>query len=122
MMAARIAAQYREGEIDSGLAAKLTIGMVLLPLGFVFIAQSDMGTTMICCIGLFSVVVLSGPFRQGPLRCWWVLALLSGFIAVPLRKATVPTVWEASPIHGPMHREQAISWSIRLRPLRRAVC
>ena len=60
MMAARIAAQYREGEIDSGLAAKLTIGMVLLPLGFVFIAQSDMGTTMICCIGLFSVVVLSG--------------------------------------------------------------
>lgn len=60
MMAARIAAQYREGEIDSGTAAKLAIGMVLLPLAFVFIAQSDMGTTMICCIGLFSVVVLSG--------------------------------------------------------------
>lgn len=81
MMAARIAAQYREGEIDSGLAAKLTIGMVLLPLGFVFIAQSDMGTTMICCIGLFSVVVLSGLSGRA-IAVLVGLGVALGFIAV----------------------------------------
>ena len=81
MMAARIAAQYREGEIDSGFAAKLAIGMVILPLGFVFIAQSDMGTTMICCIGLFSVVVLSG--LSGRATAVLVgLGIVFGFIAV----------------------------------------
>ena len=81
MMAARIAAQYREGEIDSGLAAKLAIGMVLLPLGFVFIAQSDMGTTMICCIGLFSVVVLSGLSGRA-IAVLVGLGVALGFIAV----------------------------------------
>ncbi len=60
MIAARIAAQYREGEIDSNTAAKMAAVMVGLPLVFMFFAQSDMGTTLICCIGLFSVLFLSG--------------------------------------------------------------
>ena len=60
MIAARIAAQYREGEIDSGTAVKMAVLMVVAPLLFMFFAQSDMGTTLICCIGLFSVLFLSG--------------------------------------------------------------
>ena len=119
MMAARIAAQYREGEIDSGFAAKLAIGMVILPLGFVFIAQSDMGTTMICCIGLFSVVVLSG--LSGRATAVLVgLGILFGLLPY-FQKAIAPTVWEASPILGPMRRERAISWFTRSRRLRRVV-
>ena len=60
MMGARIAADYREGRLDLNSAAKQTIVLVAAPLIFMFFAQSDLGTTLICCIGLFSVLILSG--------------------------------------------------------------
>ena len=60
MMGARIAAQYREGLLDESSAKKQVAVLVAAPLIFMFFAQSDLGTTLICCIGLFSVLVLSG--------------------------------------------------------------
>ena len=60
MMGARIAAQYREGYLDFNSAVKQTLILVVAPLVFMFFAQSDLGTTLICCIGLFSVLILSG--------------------------------------------------------------
>ena len=60
LMAARIAEDFREGAIDLYTAAKQAFVYIVLPLGFLFGAQSDLGTTLICCVGLVVVIALSG--------------------------------------------------------------
>lgn len=60
LMAARIAEDYRNAEIDMVEAFKQTAIYIIAPLGFLFVTQSDLGTTLICCVGLFIVLVLSG--------------------------------------------------------------
>lgn len=60
LMAARIAEDYRSAEIDMVEAFKQAAIYIIVPLGFLFVTQSDLGTTLICCVGLFIVLVLSG--------------------------------------------------------------
>lgn len=60
LMAARIAEDYRNAEIDMVEAFKQAAIYIIVPLGFLFVTQSDLGTTLICCVGLFMVLVLSG--------------------------------------------------------------
>ena len=60
LMAARIAEDYRNAEIDMAEAFKQAAIYIIVPLGFLFVTQSDLGTTLICCVGLFIVLVLSG--------------------------------------------------------------
>lgn len=60
LMAARIAEDYRNAEIDIVEAFKQAAIYIIVPLGFLFVTQSDLGTTLICCVGLFIVLVLSG--------------------------------------------------------------
>lgn len=60
LMAARIAEDYRNAEIDMVEAFKQAAIYIIVPLGFLFVTQSDLGTTLICCVGLFIVLVLSG--------------------------------------------------------------
>ncbi len=58
--AARIAQEYRDGEIDIRQTVYQAIIFILAPLAFLFVTQSDFGTTLICCVGLVVVVWLSG--------------------------------------------------------------
>ena len=60
LLAARIAEEYRNGAIDMYEALKQAAIFIIIPLGFLFVTQSDLGTTLICCVGLFMVLVLSG--------------------------------------------------------------
>lgn len=60
LMAARIAEDYRSGDIDIAQALKQAAIYVIAPLGFLFVTQSDLGTTLICCVGLIVVMWLSG--------------------------------------------------------------
>lgn len=60
LLAARIAEDYRNGAIDMYEALKQAAIFIIIPLGFLFVTQSDLGTTLICCVGLFMVLVLSG--------------------------------------------------------------
>lgn len=60
MMAARIFSAYREGRLGMEQACFWTFVVVGLPLLAVFGLQSDLGTTMICCVGLFAALWLSG--------------------------------------------------------------
>lgn len=60
LMAARIAEDYRNGELDMSDVLKQVVVYIVLPLGFLFVTQSDLGTTLICCVGLFMVLILSG--------------------------------------------------------------
>lgn len=81
MMGARIAVQYREGVIDLQQCLLQTTLYVIAPLLVVFVAQSDLGTTVICCVGLFSVLYLSGLSRKAILLTV-VVAFGLGVIAV----------------------------------------
>lgn len=60
LMAARIAEDYCSGDIDIAQALKQAAIYVIAPLGFLFVTQSDLGTTLICCVGLIVVMWLSG--------------------------------------------------------------
>lgn len=60
LMAARIAEDYRNGAIDMHEAWKQAGIFIIAPLLFLFVTQSDLGTTLICCVGLFMVLILSG--------------------------------------------------------------
>lgn len=60
LLAARIAEDYRNGAIDMQEVFRQAAIFIIIPLGFLFITQSDLGTTLICCVGLFMVLVLSG--------------------------------------------------------------
>ena len=84
LMAARIAQDYREGALDLFSAFKQAVIYIVLPLGFLFFTQSDLGTTLICCVGLVVVISLSGvPGRMiaGIFAVGIVLVLLSILIS-----------------------------------------
>lgn len=55
LLAARIAEDYRNGAIDMQEVFRQAAIFIIIPLGFLFITQSDLGTTLICCVGLFMV-------------------------------------------------------------------
>lgn len=74
IMAARIAEDFWGNVISLNEAIVQAIIYVVLPIGFLFIAQSDLGTTMICCVGLIAVIWLSGV----PTR--WLLAVVGFFL------------------------------------------
>lgn len=64
IMAARIAEDYQEGAIDLWESFKQATVYILVPLVFLFVTQSDFGTTLICCVGIFAVLVLSGVSKR----------------------------------------------------------
>ena len=79
IMAARIAQDYRYGAIDANEMIKQAIIFVILPLGFLFITQSDLGTTLICCVGLLVVLWLSGVSNRTMLALFAVGAIFALF-------------------------------------------
>lgn len=60
LMAARIAEDYNDGAIDLMQVLKQATIFIVLPLAFLFFSQSDLGTTLICCVALVVVLWLSG--------------------------------------------------------------
>ncbi len=64
LMAVHIFTQYRSGNSDFRVfAASLAIG-VILPVGFIYFTQSDLGTTVILAVGILSLLWLGGiPLR-----------------------------------------------------------
>ena len=59
IMAAKYVEEYWEGNI-SGWDLLKPCALIILPLIFILIAQSDLGTTIICLVGLVAVLFCSG--------------------------------------------------------------
>ncbi len=57
---ALIAEEYATGRIDVLDAIKRVGLLIVVPLLFLYLTQSDLGTTMICFVGLFTVLVCAG--------------------------------------------------------------
>lgn len=78
VMAARVYARFVEGEAD--LRTTLIQGglFVVVPLGILFITQSDLGTTLICLVGIISVLWLG----EVPFRIFVVFAILIALVLV----------------------------------------
>ncbi|MCR5583059.1 MAG: putative lipid II flippase FtsW [Eggerthellaceae bacterium] len=77
-MAARVYAELVEGEIDLGQALIRAGLLVVLPLGLLFVTQSDLGTTMICLVGIVAVLWLG----EVPIRYFVVFLILIVLVAI----------------------------------------
>ncbi len=60
LMAVRIMYLYRSGEIEFRAVVAQTVLFVLLPLGFMYKTQSDLGTTLVCIVGILAVMWAGG--------------------------------------------------------------
>ncbi len=82
MLAARFVEEYREGGLDFRSAAIKGGGFIGLPLlVFVLGAQSDLGTTIICLVGVGVVVWLGGLSGRTTAAVFLVVAV-AGIVAV----------------------------------------
>lgn len=60
LMTIRIACLFQEQEIDFRMAFLRLVAFIGLPLAFMYVTQSDLGTTLICAIGIFAVLWIGG--------------------------------------------------------------
>ncbi len=60
LMAVRIMYQYRAGDIELGATVVQAVLFVIIPLAFMYRSQSDLGTTLICAVGILAVMWLGG--------------------------------------------------------------
>ena len=60
LIAAQIFDRYRNGVIDQVGLAVYMFGVVVVPLGLLYVTQSDLGTTGICLVGIIAVAAFSG--------------------------------------------------------------
>ncbi|MCI2241740.1 FtsW/RodA/SpoVE family cell cycle protein [Adlercreutzia faecimuris] len=60
LMAVRILCLLREGSLEPRAAVVQAIVLVMMPLGFLYVTQSDLGTTLICFVGIYAVMWVGG--------------------------------------------------------------
>ncbi len=60
LMTIRIAHRFQIEEIDFRTTVIELLLLIAVPLAFMFVTQSDMGTTLICAIGIFAVLWIGG--------------------------------------------------------------
>lgn len=89
LMGARIVTEYRDGVLSSWQAVARFFGLVVAPLLLILIAQSDLGTTVICGVALLVMVWMAGLRWQLVLGLVGVVALGGGAMvaAMPYRMA-----------------------------------
>lgn len=81
LMAARIFYQFREGELGWRDALAWIAVLVVVPLGFIYFTQSDLGTTIIIAVGILAVMWIG----EVPLRTIGiVVAVLAAFGAIAI--------------------------------------
>lgn len=77
LMTIRIAYRFQTEEIDFRTAFIELILLIGLPLIFMYLTQSDMGTTLICAVGIFAVLWIGG------FPAWSLVAIVAvGVLAV----------------------------------------
>ncbi|MCI9129888.1 MAG: FtsW/RodA/SpoVE family cell cycle protein [Eggerthellaceae bacterium] len=60
LMTIRIAHKFQQEEIDFRMAVLRLMALIVAPLAFMYVTQSDMGTTLICAVGIFAVLWIGG--------------------------------------------------------------
>lgn len=84
IMAAKLLNEYRIGQLTFGNMVAQAFIFIALPIGlFLLVLQSDLGTTMICLVGIFIVMWLG----EVPLKVMAVIALAG--VALVLLASTV---------------------------------
>jgi cell division protein FtsW len=88
IIAAKYVEQYWEGRIG-GFDLLKPIAAVIVPLFFIVVLQSDLGTTIICFAGLIAVVVCSGVSGR-------TIAISLGMVALAAVAITLVTPYRAA--------------------------
>ncbi len=73
LLAIRFMSQYQEGDASLGQSLVKAILFILIPLMVMYKAQSDLGTTLICLVGIYAVMWVGGV----PMKYMGLLALLA---------------------------------------------
>lgn len=60
LMAIRLLVDYRSGTVEFRASAVRAIIFIVVPLGIMYRTQSDLGTTVICAVGILAVMWLGG--------------------------------------------------------------
>ena len=60
LMAVRVIYQARAGAVEPRATLVQTILFIVIPLAFLYKSQSDLGTTLICAVGILAVMWLAG--------------------------------------------------------------
>lgn len=60
LMAIRLLVDYRSGMVEFRASAVRAIIFIVVPLGIMYRTQSDLGTTVICAVGILAVMWLGG--------------------------------------------------------------
>lgn len=60
LMTIRILYDLHQGAIEVRAALVQGLLLVIIPLGFLYVTQSDLGTTLICFVGIFAVMWIGG--------------------------------------------------------------
>ncbi len=88
MMTARFVEEYREGALDFKAVIIKGVGFIAIPLVLlIFVAQSDLGTTLICLAGIGIVVWLGGLSWRTTAFVFLIMALASvvAIVGAPYR-------------------------------------
>lgn len=81
LMTTRIMYMMQEGRLLIRAGLLQIVAFVVLPLAVMYVTQSDLGTTLICCIGVFAVLWLGGISTKWLLGIAGAVVLLA-FIAI----------------------------------------
>lgn len=81
LMTARVASEYQDGLFTPGQAALRVAIFALLPMGLVFILQSDMGTTIITFVAVLVVIYQAG-FPRSFILTILAVALVVAFASI----------------------------------------
>lgn len=82
VVAARLVSELREGADRRSIVVKAAI-FIALPIGLIFTTQSDLGTTMICIVGVLAVVWFGGLSKRTVIIACVVVVVL-GVLAIAL--------------------------------------
>lgn len=115
LIAAQIMIDYNEGMDALQVLVRCTI-FVIAPLALLFVLQSDLGTTVICLVAIFAILILGGvPARWIFLLAFLIIALgAAAIFSAPYRTARLLTFldpWSSSDADGYqiVHSMQALA-------------
>lgn len=90
LITAEFVKQCKEGLFDSTLLGVRLVIFVLVPLCVLFITQSDLGTTLICSLGIFSILFMSDVISRKLLLVvllFFVIIGVAAMVGTPYRMA-----------------------------------
>ncbi len=81
LVAARLLVDYRSGNVELKTTILRAFVLIIIPIGIMYRTQSDLGTTVICFVGILAVMWMGGVSKRVIAACF-VVAVAGALMAV----------------------------------------